>query len=1004
MRSSFFTRFLLFLVSLSASLAVKPPWLLFSYSCPLGSSMLWPLAPSSPSSASFLLQQPTSPAFTYVQVDADSKVLHQQQDSLLPAVFSASYFRDVEVWSRGDNGNRTVLRIEIGVEPRATQLVGSDQDIEAGEGGPARVWVVEGNLGIGVARDGKGMIWDFGKKEVIRMSTFNEKLDTKRCGYIFFMESFVCKVGAHQYREIPLYIDIAPIFYYNFDGTKPYSYKNNTILGCHGDSMNLYCEFYNYKDNSSALLTIEGISPLNYLGGFESSYLPIPELSLVAVGLSNSTLGFYNLADCGNLVYLYSPASHSSFFNPVFSNTSFLMSIQTSMTTALIFKFEAPEKPQGCYFYSFLSMQCLDSTEPKIELEDLQINYSRYYGNGELTGNVETNLTKATVLLKGADFSQFEQDKNLVVYSLDLRDYQEYFEIETDTWTDAIEIRLKYLKSTPESVVKILLKDIILSKEISNQTRNLQGYLDKALEFSLPAVAVHTNLDWFLNVEVYYYSRGVEICLTIFLLLRSIIPPWRREFETLWLFRIIFFLQALSLVSFYSVYFYKWFDKLTGMLYYAFHRGFLNIEDYTPFDKLAELSYSTYIGKVSEMEFDYQIVNKNWTEILLYFVFAITSLISSISSRFTAISGLRITIGLCTFLPNLTYTILSIICQTSIGSVEWIGVASTSLGVLTVGIQFIDFILSYNSPGFSRSSYSSNLYPKSTSVFYIFGTYIFKDMRAIRSRLTLIQFTSLIQLFYYPSMIVIFTCAQLLPLPSSYFLLFHSFWSSFMLLSLLILGGYSSVLLAIFSIFEVGLWIVLSVFFAICENCLFLSLEDIEWISEAGSKAYFIGIIFAAFSGTLALFLIVICSISPSFNLHKFVIPINAPHSEAEKWGLLENGFIETKREKEIREKVKKLNPREFWEFVNMNTNPPLSEEKSAKYTATRKKDLDSTPRFEDQIEKDLLILDKLILESKPPLTSRSIPEGKKEIQATNNLGFLDSIKEEHESSNSKKQ
>ena len=61
--------------------------------------------------------------------------------------------------------------------------------------------------------------------------------------------------------ELPLAKDEVRDVYYNFRSTRPFAYHNRTILGCFADPLNLYCEFYNPRDNSSSLFTIDGVMP-----------------------------------------------------------------------------------------------------------------------------------------------------------------------------------------------------------------------------------------------------------------------------------------------------------------------------------------------------------------------------------------------------------------------------------------------------------------------------------------------------------------------------------------------------------------------------------------------------------------------------------------------------------------------------------------------------------------------------------------------------------------------
>ena len=188
------------------------------------------------------------------------------------------------------------------------------------------------------------------------------ELDQKRCSYISFTNSITCKIGENsKFLELPIDKDEAKISYFNFKASKFQEYRNNTIVGCHGDARNVYCEFFDPFSNSSSLFTIEGIKPLLFLGGYDDSIIPISDAQVVSVSLTNNTIRFYDLENSGKYLGSYPPAPLKpafSFYRPVFSSSSFQLSWQTNLNSLVMLKIEPRFSIQNCQFHIFSQGKC----------------------------------------------------------------------------------------------------------------------------------------------------------------------------------------------------------------------------------------------------------------------------------------------------------------------------------------------------------------------------------------------------------------------------------------------------------------------------------------------------------------------------------------------------------------------------------------------------------------------------------------------------------------------
>lgn len=172
----------------------------------------------------------------------------------------------------------------------------------------------------------------------------------------------------------------------NFHSPKAFDYLNDTIVGCFVDLTHLYCEFYRFSDNSSSIFAVNGVKPYKLLGGFENSYMVLPEVQTVVVSLETKELAFYDLSNSGKLLQKFKFRSESdkngsngesrlkNLFNPTFNPSAFQMTWQVDWSHMIALKLQPRLRIEGCNVnLDYSTGKCL-KCDPGYQFDNLHLN------------------------------------------------------------------------------------------------------------------------------------------------------------------------------------------------------------------------------------------------------------------------------------------------------------------------------------------------------------------------------------------------------------------------------------------------------------------------------------------------------------------------------------------------------------------------------------------------------------------------------------------------------
>lgn len=231
------------------------------------------------------------------------------------------------------------------------------------------VYLVFGKIAYGVNSQNQGIVYDLEHDRILsNLDNFNEPLKPENCGYVTFQQLIMCSTETKQlYKLIHLTKNINPVEqkYLAFNPKKPYTYKNETVLGCEAFAMNLQCSFYNFKDNSSAIMTIE--EKTYFTPDDSPQFLVIPELDILAVSLVDKTMSFFDLSVSGDQIASYYSSQDDAFtknyLNLAFSNHTQELVFTIDMNQIEILKFEPRYRVKGCRFFNYQIAQCMKCKE-----------------------------------------------------------------------------------------------------------------------------------------------------------------------------------------------------------------------------------------------------------------------------------------------------------------------------------------------------------------------------------------------------------------------------------------------------------------------------------------------------------------------------------------------------------------------------------------------------------------------------------------------------------------
>ena len=507
---------------------------LFTYKLPPGTSFIKILEPSVPKKASILFSD--SKSFTFRITGKNSKFANKSAQGskkgqvkrkdlpkasingskpsfskkfeTLPKIFSAPYFtqRYVTVASgtsfiytakQGDDTGMPSAPLAVQTNPTLINF--------------SEVFLVFGNYIYGLDSAKNGLIWDLQGQKMVRNSTFKQELFMEKCGFIYFLRSFLCSMEdpeiptqGRKYLKMPLGQDRVEIEFLEFDAKKPYPYRNRTILGCFADPNNLYCQFFDPSDNSSSTITINNIHPFMYLKGFESSFLPISELQMVSVSLNNRSINFYDLENAGQFLATFDVSNGASNpIRPVFSNVSFQMAWQVDMNSLVVFKLAPRYSVVGCLFYDYSADLCI-SCAKGYTLQSLskQSPISRGYRDQKCVKNIKIpqigNSTRLGLILPNTKwriqkldyltnlqlrikvdfgnltaekwfYEDFKMTENLIISSYDVESVQDYCEFRLLPSPASLLVNVTFKKDSPRMDLNIMVLDSPRNGEVNGE-------------------------------------------------------------------------------------------------------------------------------------------------------------------------------------------------------------------------------------------------------------------------------------------------------------------------------------------------------------------------------------------------------------------------------------------------------------------------------------------------------------------------------------------------------
>ena len=907
----------------------------------------------------------------------------------------------------------------------------------------SRIDIVVGNYIYGLDSAGKGVIWDNLVKTRIRNSSFTGRLDGDSCGFINFMRAFVCKINYTEYLEMPLEQDLVKKVYYNFQGSRPFSYQNRTILGCYADPSNVYCQFYNPRDNSSATFSLTDIHPFYYLESFKHSYLPIPELQILAVSLVNKTVQFFDLENSGKLLSSYIHGSNSNLIRPVFSNSSFHLSWQVDMNSMVVLKIPPRFNISGCPFYDYSWGRCVSCADG-YKLSKTGAGCIRHLGNatsvelpkiGVVLPRKKWKIEKKDIftclkLVVKVDFGSFERERrfyedfmvarNLIVSSDGLVDPYQFLEFRPvgSGNQGSLTLLVSFKRSMPRAEVEFALRDtprngnLNLDKDELNLTHRVppvsenglreasdlrrgrgivlkNGFLLKILDFNnpknlfknhpelqespknsfptpqrahpylpdlvtipkkpkkkplpkgpkipkthkitLPAVIVSEYTLTKLSYTFFYISRLLQILLCALLLIRPFSKTFKKVKRSLWLFNTVLLFQALSLFPYISVYYYRWFDQFIKGILEIFLRGYFELWDIHASPELSRAKYMVNMGKISEYDIDFTIINKMSVEAVVYGVLWVGSLLLALFRKGEVVSALRETVALSVMLPVVIYSSMSVNSFLFGGKKAGIytlnSIASSSFCLLVI----FDVLASFGAISYRDHSFRANLFPKQVCSYFVFSKVVFRSMEEVKNKFRGSRFYSIVGLCRWPIFGVLVGFFSSSQFWLSFLLLTWAlayFWVEFWMLTMQLFDQKIYALLGLLKELLLASFAVLTFLAALDYQNGIFGLWEIDIISFLLMTSYVL-IWVVEFVNSLYILLEVVsrCSFwQMSEKTSKYLIDIDSTLDMRN----LNTDFKETDEEKLMRQKVKLMDPYDFWVFVRSRpSNAPSKRSKS---------------------------------------------------------------------------
>ena len=938
------------IVTLFPILAINPFKFqhILDYSIPEGNSIIQVL-PAANKQATLVISP--GGTFTFLQAKTNQTSLNITSNRL-PDVFAVNYFDEKFVYS--ENSISKIL--DLGASNPS--LNGNNRMLIDFR----KIYLTFGNYMYGIDTSGKGIIWDIQKKKKIRNSTFTGNLDQKDCGFINFMQAFLCHTNSTEYTMMPLEEDTIKTVNYNAVINRPFSYKNQTILGCDADSNNVYCRFLDPSSNSSSVFSIENIYPYPFVGDFKESVLPVPELQMVSVSLVNKTINFYDLDNGGEYLGQYKGET-SGFFRPSFSNFTNLMTWQMSMTKVVILEFDKRYEVEGCAQYDYTWNKCayciegyilnpensgcikLTPSNPKKPEEKnsifLPLDTWNLEENNRLTNNLWFDLRVDFNGNRTAEtyfYEDYDQEKNLIYYSTEegIDGIQKYFDFTSVTHSDHIKIKVTFKKSMVTLDLRIRLKDslrngnlnskIHLNSEIENSGSLQTNFLIEQSDPTVRDLRLNTVMKPIeavdkINFYFFYVCRAIEILITVFLLVRPLIHKMQESTQTLWLFQVVLLFQILAFFSLISIYFFRWFDYLLAGVTEVFLPGMLHITDFSiegePYINKTE---QIYLGKVTEYQANFAVTNKCVIEITVYWVLLSLSLVFSILNIGAKLSALRQTVGICILVPVSVFIGFNLESyskkdkNSNFESVNiWVGLATW------LAINF-DILFSFSSSKYEEESIEANFFPKENSSFYIFGSFIFQKKGDIIDKVVPVKIASFLNMFKWQLFIALLVFSYLNMVVYSIFFMIWAF--SFLTIDIL-LAVFKSFHNTIYSITRISISMLLSIFSLLMLLC---SLEyKNQDFSFFGVRLLTIGLcltyLFLWFFGCLyALYILTDFVLETSCwktkETDKGYIVNDEELAKKNQEVEIQDNFKEDSELRLLRQKVKQMTPYNFWMFM----------------------------------------------------------------------------------------
>lgn len=916
--------------------------------------------------------------YKLIQADPQSKITYSQEfGSIVPQIFSSNHYNSHFIL----NIPEATSTIDLLLVPPSARPLSLLFKI---------IYIVKGNYMYGVENSGLPSIWNIKKpaKRIRSLKGFDVALLDDSCTFLTFADAFFCNYQntTTRYVTLPVVETRFPsLDYFNFRADRPFEYKDNHTIGCHGDPTNIYCEIFEPMTNSSSLFTLKNAYPLPFVNGYKYTVLPIAELDIIVASLKNKTLSFYDIGDLdtrGNLLYSYSTPTLEEFYKPVFSNSSFVLSVQTNLNKLRNFQIQPRFSIPNCKYYYYAVSQCykclsgfkLDSSSKQcfkivsldvfvtttilgmyLEPDQWKITPIKKLGKSVSEWELKVNFDNKTA--EDQFYDDFEIKKNLAIKSYEYPKLYNYLHLSSKKFPNKIKIYGNYLQTIDFSVIGLRLRDspkngeinIVrpVSSRIQLKNRNLQtdGF-SKQITIN-PVIHPKQNIYYFpLNMKIIFlFARILQIILIIFLFLTPLLPKLSSIPRSTWIIRVIIIFQILSFLSLIPVYCYRKFDEYMILARSYFEAGIFglrstSLEGYFPSIKI-DSDPEGIFGKVydQKMEISYTMIQN--FEIIIYSIFVLCSGISSLFNSSQLFSSWRLITCYVTFVSNLIFSGLNFYYALFFINVNpWIKLYALS-GILFSGIQILDLILSFNSPTFQDGSFLRALYPQNLSCFKVFSYYNFQDEQDLNKKLVPLKFIVLTSWIKWGLLSIIIVMTIKSPLYCSIALEIWALVNFYFTLSQFSICAFTLK----FQLLLKFIWDILFIIFGIILLCF--TIDPMYKFLNFSNKEFLVNLIFLVYNflwitalieGVYLLFSTICRYLVFTRNNKDYAYIVKEWSIQEDNGSLMEAGFMETKKEKALRERVKRMNPYDFWIFVRSNIGQSEAN-RTIYYQATQESD-----------------------------------------------------------------